>query len=69
MTEAKTVKPDSVTKYVGLGAYALIVALMYWIGSSVVGLREDMVGVKKDIEAIKNTQADIRTRLSVMEDK
>jgi len=61
------VKPDHVTKYVSGAAYLVIVALMFWIGQSVVGLREDMVAVKKDIGQIKDTQADIRRRLSVME--
>ena len=61
------VKPDAVTKYVSGAAYLVIVALMFWIGQSVVGLREDMVAVKKDIGQIKDTQADIRRRLSVME--
>jgi len=65
---AMEVKPDTITKYVSGGAYLVIVALMFWIGQSVVGLREDMVGVKKDILQIKDTQSDIRRRLAAMED-
>ncbi len=59
MNTARTVKPDNLTKYVAGGAYLIIVALMFWIGSSVVGLREDMVGVKKDVSELLRRVGDL----------
>ena len=65
---AATVKPDMASKAVGAGAYAIILAVLLWIGSSVVDLREGMATVKSEVQWLRSEMDGMKVWLRRLDD-
>lgn len=47
-----TVRPDAVTKYVGAGAYLVLMGLLFWIAASVASLNTRMAVIEQKVQSI-----------------